>query len=325
MIQRPCDICGNTRGHSLHYPREMMFGTEEVFEYLECGYCGCLQITEIPADLGRHYPADDYYSYSPPKQKKYPGWVLKARQSRTRHSLGKRSLLGGLLSAFTKRESQHFDWFRRAGVDLDSRIVDVGCGAGKLLLQLRRDGFSKLLGADPFIAQEIDYGDGLRIRKASLAELEGPFDLLMLHHSYEHMPDPKGVLQELRRLVADDGMVLVRIPVADSYARRKYGVHWFNWDPPRHLYLHTVRSISVLAEMAGFELAEVVYDSGMLQFGSEGRLRRSCRPGNREAVHGRADFTPEEREAVSQFVEQLNLLRDGDTAAFYLRPKRKAG
>ena len=174
-----------------------MFGWREVFEYLECGRCGCLQIAEIPADLAKYYPRDDYYSYKPPKQKHYPGWLLRLRHERTRYFLGEFAPLGAVIGVLSKRP-EHFDWFRQGRLSLGSRIIDIGCGAGGLLLKLRREGFGSLQGADPFIRADIDYGDGLRIRKCGLEDLEGEFDFVMLHHSFEHMPDPAVALEALR-------------------------------------------------------------------------------------------------------------------------------
>jgi SAM-dependent methyltransferase len=314
-LDNACRICGNTHGHRLFYPREMLFGTGEVFEYLECGYCGCLQITEVPADLARHYPASQYYSYSPPRLKKYPAWMMALRKLRSRAFLGEPTLAGKLIASLSN-ENEHFAWIRDAGGNLDWRILDVGCGAGKLILQMQRDGFRDVTGLDAFIERDLDYGNGVRIHKRQLHELDGIYDFIMLHHSFEHMPDPRGSLRDLRRLVAPDGSVLIRVPLADSYARRRYGVHWLQWDAPRHLFLHTVKSLYVLAEQTGFTIAKVIYDSWNIQFGGEGYIRQ----GLAGEANTNAGFVPEEKVALQQFVRQLNTLRDGDQAAFYLRP-----
>src|SRR5690606_40432851 len=42
-------------------------------------------------------------------------------------------------------------WLKHAGVGYDDAILDVGCGAGHLLLHLRNLGFSNLTGVDPFL------------------------------------------------------------------------------------------------------------------------------------------------------------------------------
>jgi len=310
-----CKACGNMRGHRLYYPREMLFGTGEEFEYLECGYCGCLQITEIPADLGKYYPSSSYYSYTPRRTKQYPAWMMRLRERRSRAFVGEGDPLGRVLAYFS-RENEHFSWVRNAGGNLDWRVLDVGCGTGKLILQMHRDGFKNICGLDAFIENEINYGNGVRVYKKFLSQLEGTYDFLMLHHSYEHMPDPLETLRELRRLVSPQGCVLIRLPLADSYARRRYGVHWFAWDAPRHLFLHTVKSMHVLAEKAGFSISSVVYDAWQQQFEAEARIRHGLAPG----VPKSPSFTTAEAQAIRRMKKELNDLRDGDQAGFYLHP-----
>lgn len=300
-----------------------MFGWREEFEYVECGRCGCLQIARIPADLARYYPSDGYYSYQPPKQKHDPDWLLRLRHARTRHFLGEFSLAGAALGLVSKRP-EHFDWFHGRGLRLESRIVDIGCGAGGLLLKLRREGFRALLGADPFIPADIDYGNGVRIVRRGVEELEGRFDFLMLHHAFEHVPDPRGTLQALRQRLAPGGTLLLRMPVADSYARRKYGIHWQAWEAPRHLHLHTARSMDLLAADAGLAVVEIVYDSEGQRLSSSELYMRGVpyvehgkyRPGN-----GPSAFSQEEWDGFRTQAAELNHRREGDTACFYLQAR----
>ena len=298
-----------------------MFGSGEEFEYLECARCGCLQIAAIPTELAKHYPREDYYSYKPPKRKVVPAWLRGLRRERTRYFLGEFAPVGAVLGLLSRR-SEHFDWFRGRGVALDSRIVDIGCGAGALLLKLHRDGFRSLLGADPFIESDIDYGNGVRILKRGIGQLDGQFDFVMLHHSFEHMQDPAATLAALAPRLAAHGTLLLRIPVADSFARRTYGTHWVQWDAPRHLYLHTVKSMQRLAAAAGMEVTEVAYDSSGRQFsGSELYIRGipyvehgKYRPGN-----GPGAFSQEEWDRFARQAKELNRRREGDSACFYLR------
>src|SRR6185369_17212225 len=292
-----CRICANAEGNASFFPKEMMFGWREEFEYLECARCGCLQIARIPADLAKYYPSDGYYSYKAPKKRENPGWMLALRHARTRHWLGEASLVGALLAALSKR-NEHFDWFQGRGVTLDSRILDVGCGAGGLLMKLQRDGFKRLLGADPFIRADIDYGNGVRIQKREVAQLEGQYDFIMLHHSFEHMPDPKAALRALAPRLASGGTLLLRIPVADSWARRHYGLNWMAWDAPRHLYLQTRKSMALLAEGAGMTIEAVVCDSSGQQFSSSELYIRGVpyvehgkyRPGGRPDAYSQAEW-----------------------------------
>ena len=323
MTSRACRICGNTEGNQSHFPREMMFGWREEFEYLECARCGCLQIARIPADLAKYYPREGYYSFKPPKLKQYPNWLLRLRHHRTRYLLGEFSLLGMLLGKISRKQ-EHFEWFSGRGVTLDSRILDIGCGAGGLLLKLQREGFRSLLGADPFIEADIDYGNGVRVLKRGVEELEGQFDFVMLHHSFEHLPDPAAALGALRRKIVPRGTLLLRMPVADSHARRKYGVCWQAWEAPRHLFLQTPRSMELLAAGAGLEVAEIVYDSSGQRLSSSELYLRGVpyvEHGKYRPGHGAGAFSQSEWDDFEAQAAELNRRREGDTACFYLRAR----
>ena len=175
----------------------------------------------------------------------------------------------GRRSALPLPGAAYHHWLRHSGVGVDSAILDVGCGAGKLLHKLRNDGFRDLHGVDPYLPAEV-HEPGLRIVRRQVSEMDGAYDLVMLHHSLEHIPDQVQALREAARLARPTGTVLVRIPVADSWAWRHYGVDWVQLDALRHLYLHTRRSLETVAAAAGLRLARVLHDSEPLQFwGSE--------------------------------------------------------
>ena len=47
----------------------------------------------------------------------------------------------------------------------------------------------------------------------------------------------------------------------NTYAWNTYNTDWMSLDAPRHLIIHTVKSIQLLCDMAGFKLDGVVFDS----------------------------------------------------------------
>ncbi len=58
-----CRICGGEAPESAAVTaKELMYGSRDTFQYFECPVCHCLQITEIPENLGKYY-GDGYYSY----------------------------------------------------------------------------------------------------------------------------------------------------------------------------------------------------------------------------------------------------------------------
>src|SRR5262245_28570152 len=68
-----CRICRNSDGNQTYQVREMMFGLLDVFPYVECAQCGCLQIQTIPADMARFYPGK-YYSRQPIPHRTAGAW-----------------------------------------------------------------------------------------------------------------------------------------------------------------------------------------------------------------------------------------------------------
>ena len=315
-----CRVCGAPGPHPALVAREMMFGTREPFEYVACTACGCVQIAEVPADLSAHYPAD-YYSFGAGGAGRLRRF---AKRQRLRHALGLPSLGGALL---TRRYGPSFvgRWLAPLRPALDSRILDVGSGAGHLLFELRDAGFTSLTGADPFAPEEVR-ARGVRVLRQSIHEVEGTFDLVMLHHTFEHLPDPAETLRSARRLVRPGGRVLLRIPVADSYAFRTYGADWVQLDAPRHLFLHTEDSVGRLAAGAGFEVSAVTHDSSAFQFWGSEQYRRDIPlsdPRSYGVDPAASPFTPEEIAAFERRADELNRAGDGDQACFYLtRPAR---
>lgn len=322
-----CHICRNDQGNKLHRAREMMFGMHDEFDYLECAACGCVQIRDIPTDLGKYYPAH-YWNFQRTRMRPAERGPLRRR---LRHRLAHywlgsaRDPLGRLL-AVGKTPPKHISWLRRAGIDdFSAAVLDVGCGLGDRLLSLQQEGFTNLTGIDPYIDADIDYRNGVRVLKRSVYEHAGQYDYITLHHSYEHMPQPKAVMEHLHALCKPGGRVLIRIPLAGSYAWEKYGVNWVQLDAPRHLYLHTPKSLALLAGQTGFEIKDVVYDSDATQFwGSEQYLRDITLYDERsyELHPEKSIFSPEQIAAFRAQVKELNRSGRGDQACFYLHKKR---
>jgi SAM-dependent methyltransferase len=312
-----CRICGNREGNRLHRAREMMFGLREEFDYVECADCGCLQIAAVPEDLGRFYPAD-YYAHLRPEV--VPTNPLKTflRLHRAAWAVHRRDLLGAALCrVFGEPEfyPTYAHQLRKARVGFHDAILDLGCGSGTYLLALESMGFRRLLGADPYLPGDTRLTPGVILRKQEPAAVQGSFDFVAMHHAFEHVADPAGVLAEARRLLKPGGRALIRIPVFPSHAWRVYGVDWVQLDAPRHLFLHSVESMRRLAAGAGLEVLEVEFDSTEFQFSGSERYRRDlplCSP---------AVWEPDLEQSAewARLVPELNAAGEGDQAAFYLR------
>jgi len=180
-------------------------------------------------------------------------------------------------------------------------------------------GFQFLVGVDPLISEELNEGNGVRIRKCQLEDLKDEeYDLAMFHHSLEHIADPRNVLQAAARLLAPDGRCLVRLPVV-AHAWEKYGTNWVQLDPPRHMWVPTDKTMRILAESVGLDVESVEYDSTEFQFwGSELYARGIPLKGVNSASLERM-FRREELIEFRNLAAYLNSKGQGDQAAFVLK------
>lgn len=103
-------------------------------------------------------------------------------------------------------------------------ILDVGCGDGALLCELRRRGFGeRLVGVEiapaaVAIAQTrgldaVELYDGAHLPAAA-----GEYELGILSHVLEHVPDPVALLAETARACR---AVLVEVPLEDNLSARR--------------------------------------------------------------------------------------------------------
>jgi SAM-dependent methyltransferase len=320
--QSTCRICGNDQDNARHPAREMQYGTREVFNYIECSACGCVQIETIPEDLGRFYP-NDYFSFRP--------WRALSRDPvrsfvdpyRVRNSFGEPNLIGQLAEAISSPLS-YVEWVKRAGLGRGAAVLDVGCGAGKTLICMALGGFSPCDGIDPFIESDIRYDNGAVVRKASLAEfaVSAPrtYDLITFHHSLEHVVDPLADLRLAAGLLSPGGCIMLGLPVA-AYAWTHYRGDWCNLDAPRHLHLLTDKSMAILAQGAGLRIRDQVCCSNPGQFyGSERNRRDIASVENRKPE---TLFTAAEVAEFKRRTAQLNAEGQGDLKTYWL--ERAAG
>ncbi len=305
-----CRICDNTKLHKLLVARELQLGLLEEFEYFECGRCGCVQIVQSPEDMSKYYPAS-YYSFKGSPEIKSPMRLFLLKQLMN-YRLWGNNLLGKLLAAVEVDGISPYHWIQKGMIDYDSKILDVGCGSGDKIVKMNQVGFKNVLGIDPFIEKDIHYRTGVSVLKKVLNEVDGVFDMVMLHHSLEHMYDQHDVFVQLDRLLKNDRYAVVRIPVASSHHYRKYQSNAFHLDPPRHFYLHTITSFEMLARKHGFLLVDFFYDTPY-------SIYLLHEKHNRNLLESKGLFLSKAQDkAYKREIKKLNLLNDGDTVCFYL-------
>jgi len=309
----------------------MLFGTRERFDYLRCRGCGSLRIESVPSDLDRYYPPDYYASGASesadaisPRRSPVAALAGMARDRAT--LLGRRRRFARWMrhwappvAADVRRAS---GFTRRAGIrSFDDPILDVGCGRRAVnLANLKRVGFRRLLGIDPFLEGDGEF-DGIPIRRRSLEEQPGSFQAITFHHSFEHVPDPAATLVAAAERLRPGGVVLIRTPVMGTWFWERFGTAWWELDPPRHLWVHTRESLEILARRAGLALVDVVWDSSYLEVIASEQIVRDVAWRERGSWYRDppAGFDADTIAAYQSLITGLN--RDGRAgrAGFYFR------
>jgi SAM-dependent methyltransferase len=322
-----CRICAHADGLRRHRAREMFFGLRDEFDYFECPACGCVQIAAVPDDLGRYY-GGDYYSLA--HSRRAPPPPSRLRRARDRLFLLDRSPVGRAAAATLRRlspqahTSRLMPVTRDAGIArFDDPLLDVGCGAGDFLFALAARGFTALEGCDPFIAAPVRAGP-VTLHRAALDALPSTprYRLVLFQHSLEHLPDQVGALVAARERLLPGGRIFVEVPVVDSYAWRTYGTDWVDLDAPRHLYLHSIRSITRVAAAAGLAIARIAPMSSVFELLASEQYRRGIplRAPDSIAIRGvGALYTPAALAPWQRLARRLDVAGEAGRLAFYLR------
>jgi len=101
---------------------------------------------------------------------------------------------------------------------------------------------------------------GLDIFHGQLEEAGFPedyFDLVRMNHILEHLPHPLRSLKEAKRVLREEGKLLIQVPNVESLSAHLFGERWYHLDLPRHLFHFSPHTLRSLLEKASFAQAEI--------------------------------------------------------------------
>ena len=265
-----CELCEGTEFAPFLKGRDRLHGIGGEFQLVKCLECGLVFINPRPdqEEIGRFYPA----AYGPHAEASGPTHTHRLSPLRRRlYSLfygyppsdqGNGVLLKTLLLPVKWVAAKNTIPFQGEG-----RILDIGAGSGTFLASM------KALGWDPYgvdispEAVERARGLGVKMFQGGVQDTSFSdrfFDVITLRAVLEHVHHPVETLQEVCRILKDQGIVYIVVPNIASLNLWLFGGFWFALEVPRHLYAYSPQVIRQLAKKTGFEVLSMRFRSSTL-------------------------------------------------------------
>ena len=140
------------------------------------------------------------------------------------------------------------------------KILDVGCGTGKLVKYFNDNGF-EALGCDKSpeaikIAKTVN--DSSSIKKATATSLpfkNHTFDLVTAISVIEHLTEngAENFIAEAKRVLRPNGFLFMVTPNFAAPWRHIHGARWFGYSDPTHTHFYTRKSLSNLLRTYRFK------------------------------------------------------------------------
>lgn len=240
-----CPLCDSPASLPVAKVHDRLLGIGGRFQMARCARCGLHFLNPQPTgeELARYYP-EGYEPFVTPT----PGQLPLLQRLGVQYGLDKRC------RAVLR--------YKRGG-----RLLEIGCAKGLFLDAMRRTGDWQLHGVEisELAARYARERLALDVFHGPLEKAEFPdrhFDVVVMWDVLEHVYRPKETLIEIRRVLKPDGVLVVRVPLLDSWDHKLFGAYWAGWDAPRHLTVFSMHTLNLMLAQTGFNVERVACISG---------------------------------------------------------------
>ncbi len=144
-------------------------------------------------------------------------------------------------------------WAPEAAAVPVKRLLDVGAATGAFALRAQQDGWEAVACEVGDTARAAARAKGLTA-VAMIGQAPGSFGLISMYHVLEHLIDPLQSLEDARRVVDPNGLLVIEIPQWNSAGRIVRGSSWAQLRPPEHINFFTRRSLATALRRSGWEV-----------------------------------------------------------------------
>ncbi len=230
-----CPVCQSTNIIKKFDVKDY-FLTQENFSIWQCKSCGLLFTNPIPKgqNLGKYYESPDYLS----------------------HDTSSSGVIGKLYQFLRKiniaRKYKIITNLKNSG-----NILDIGCGTGELLNYFQNQNWS-CLGIEPNEPARKFAKAHYNLKVEEEQSLETipsqSFDIISMWHVLEHVPDVNERIIQVKRILKNNGHLIIALPNPISRDSNYYKTYWAGLDVPRHLYHFSPQAFENLANRHNLEI-----------------------------------------------------------------------
>lgn len=228
---RFCPLCTSSELSSFLNAKEPNAIINYSFELIVCKKCRLIYLNpkQRIEDFSLLYPSDYY------KEVKGAAAILE--------------------NFFLSERKEIVEAFKKKG-----SLLDIGCGDGKFLKIMARNGWSvsgvetAFSSADTLDREKYNIYYG--ILKKNIFKNES-FDVITMWQVLEHLGEPKEYLTTIYHILRQDGILVISIPNIDSFQARFSRSKWFHLDLPRHRWHFTPQTILGLLCKCNFYVKKI--------------------------------------------------------------------
>ena len=235
-----CNICGSHNYRIIFKSKDFRLRTSTVFfNLVKCNNCGFVYLNPRPheKEIYKFYPTDF--------NRKDNSFFFK--------------IIEPCFNVSQKRIIRELKKYKLVG-----KTLDIGCGNGQFVSLLLEEGYDAMgieknpdaeKFSDPDVKGIIFYRE-----LADCRFKDSTFDIITMFHSLEHVSSPGPLLEEIEKLLKDDGVLYISVPNIHFWEFFLFGPYHYNLEVPRHLYFFNKKTLKKFLLRYGFTPKKFLYD-----------------------------------------------------------------
>ena len=140
-------------------------------------------------------------------------------------------------------------------------ILDLGCSGGGFLSSLQGQGWRRYgIEMSEFAADTARSRCGAEVFVGDILDAPfpaGSFDVITCFHVFEHLYQPREVLERVTKWLKPGGIFYAMMPNIDSAGAHLYGSYWYALELPRHICHFSPASLAHIANAAGLQSVSI--------------------------------------------------------------------